>query len=410
MTQLIFTFMSFFYIIYHMNKGKKKVNLFKYLNKPILILTLILAIGGAFLILDASSISSVLTYGNDSPYFFFKRQLIFIALSLLASIIIIKIPTKYYKTISLFLSLAFMGATLLIYAKNKLFSTGVNEVSINILGFNLQPAEFLKVFLVMYMGSYYNSWINKENRLKWGFLWPLFLCGISTLLILAGGDFGSAALMLALFALVFISIPNKDKPVKVLKCIATCGLVFCVLTLKFLYLVIDDEILEKDYRLNRFIYTNPCDRYEENSGYQVCNGYIAINNGGFKGSGIGSSVQKYLYLPASHTDFIFPIVVEELGYLCGTAIIIAYMLMIYFIFRTAINATQLQNSIVCYGIGIIFMLHVFINLGGVLGIIPLTGVPLPFLSYGGSFCVALICSLAVVQRINIESRIDKEVK
>ena len=102
--------------------------------------------------------------------------------------------------------------------------------------------------------------------------------------------------------------------------------------------------------------------------------------------------------------------VEELGYIVGVIIIIGYMWLIYSIFKVAVSTTKLQNSIICYGVGINLMLHIFINLGGVLGIIPLTGVPLPFLSYGGSFCVALICSLAVVQRINIESRIEKEVK
>ena len=183
----------------------------------------------------------------------------------------------------------------------------------------------------------------------------------------------------------------------------------CVLLLKFLYVVVPDRILESNYRLNRFIYTNPCDRYEENSGYQVCNGYIAIDNGGLFGVGIGNSVQKYLYLPASHTVFIFPIVVEELGLIVGVLIIIGYMALIYCIFWVAASSKKLQNSMIAYGIGAYIMLHIFVNLGGVLGIIPLTGVPLPFVSYGGSFCIAVICSLAVVQRINIENKISSQV-
>ena len=93
----------------------------------------------------------------------------------------------------------------------------------------------------MYMGAYYDSWINKESHGKWTFLWPLFLCGASVLLILFGGDFGSAALMSALFALVFMSIPSKEKPIKIIKGIALCGLVFCVFVLKFLHLVVPQE-------------------------------------------------------------------------------------------------------------------------------------------------------------------------
>lgn len=391
-------------------KDKKNVNIYKYLNKPILILTILFAILGAFLILDASSISSVLVYGKDSPYDFFKYQLLFIGGAFIISMIILKFKTKVYKRLMGGLSIILMAVVFIIYAKNKLFSSGVNEVSIPIGPFSLQPAEFLKIFLVMYMGAYYDGWVNKENHRKLGFVFPLILCFISVLLIFLGGDYGSAALMLALFALVFLCIPSKEKYVVWVKTTAVVGLVLCVLLLKFSHVIIPKEILESNYRLNRLIYKSPCDRYEENSGYQVCNGFIAINNGGLLGTGIGSSIQKYLYLPASHTDFIFPIVVEELGVIVGTIIIIGYMVIIYLIFRVASKATKLQNSIICYGIGINFMLHIFINLGGVLGIIPLTGVPLPFLSYGGSFCVALICSFAVVQRINIENRIDKEVK
>jgi cell division protein FtsW len=202
-------------------------------------------------------------------------------------------------------------------------------------------------------------------------------------------------------------VPTKEKIMVILKYVACGGLIFAVLFLKFGYLIIPQSVLESDYRLNRFIYTHPCDRYEENSGYQVCNGYIAIDNGGVKGVGIGDSVQKYMYLPASHTDFIFPIVVEEFGVITGVFIILLYMLLIGLTFRVALKSKNLQNSIICYGIAIYVMLHIFVNLGGVLGVIPLTGVPLPFLSYGGSFCITLICSFAIVQRINIENELER---
>ena len=93
-----------------------------------------------------------------------------------------------------------------------------------------------------------------------------------------------------------------------MKILGLVGLFCGVIVLKFGYKVIDDEILKSDYRLQRLIYTNPCDRYEEVTGSQVCNGYIAINNGGLTGVGLGNSTQKYLYLPESYTDFIFPII------------------------------------------------------------------------------------------------------
>ena len=135
-------------------------------------------------------------------------------------------------------------------------------------------------------------------------------------------------------------------------------MILCVLILKYAYLVVPEEILESDSRLTRFIYKNPCSRYLSDSGYQVCNGYIAINNGGLFGVGIGKSTQKYLYLPASHTDFIFAIVIEELGAIIGTLLILGYIYMIYLIFKIAKSCYNLQNSIICYGIAIYFMLHI----------------------------------------------------
>ena len=392
-----------------MKNNNKKYSL-KYINKPILILTLLLAGVGAFLILDASSISAQLTYGYDTPYYFFNKQLIFIAISLVGSFIVIKYPTSLYKGTSLILSVIFILALFIVYLKNSLFSSSLSVVTLSMFGGRFQPAEFLKVFLIMYMGAFYGSWVNKKDRGRWTFIIPLTLCAFSAILILLGGDFGSAAIMVALYALVFMCIPTSDKIVKNIKLVAVVGLVSAVLILKFAYAIIPEHVLQSDYRLNRFIYTNPCDRYEEDSGYQVCNGFIAMDNGGLTGVGIGNSVQKYLYLPASHTDFIFPIVVEEFGVLSGVVIIGLYMLLLFYIFRVALKCNKLQNSIICYGIGIYIMLHIFVNLGGVLGVIPLTGVPLPFLSYGGSFCITVICSLAIVQRIHIENEIDRRTK
>lgn len=372
-------------------------------------MSLFYAIGGALLILDASLISSTLTYGYSNPYHFCIMQFIFIGASLFASYFIIKFfPSSSYWFVSVIL-----GGILLI----ALFGTiggnwignGVRAVTINIGSFTLQPAEFLKIVIIMFMGSFYHY---RSLKAKLKPLWWLGLIPsiIIFAIVLVGGDYGTAAIIAALTALIFIGVPSsKDEKVfKIVKKITACSLILAVLVLKFGYLVIPEEKLQKDYRLNRLIYTNPCDRYEENSGYQVCNGFIAIDNGGLKGVGIMNSVQKYLYLPESHTDFIFPIIVEELGAIVGVAIIVGYMYIIALIFRVSYKAYNLRNSIICYGVGLNLMLHIFVNLGGVLGVIPLTGVPLPFLSYGGSFCITTICSLALVQRIHIENTEEKK--
>ena len=381
------------------------VKVFKNLNKSLFFWTMLYAIGGAFLILDASLISATLTYGYDNPYHFFIAQLAFIVVSLIGAYIIIKfIPTKIYGIASIFIGGILIVALVGTVGGNWI-GNGVRAVTLQIGGFTLQPAEFLKIALIMFMGSFY-YYRSKNPKLK-SWWWLALIPSITVFaIVMFGGDFGTAAIIAALSALIFVAVPTSKEEIwfNRIKRIAIIGLVGSVLALKLGYLVIPEEKLKSDYRLNRFIYTNPCDRYEENSGYQVCNGFIAIDNGGLKGVGIGNSVQKYLYLPASHTDFIFPIVVEELGSIVGVLIIVGFMYIIALIFRVASSSYNLQNSIICYGIGINLMLHIFVNLGGVLGIIPLTGVPLPFLSYGGSFTLSLIISLSIVQRVNIETR------
>lgn len=385
------------------------VKVFKNLNKSLFFWTMLYAIGGAFLILDASLISATLTYGYDNPYHFFIAQLAFIVVSLIGAYIIIKfIPTKIYGIASIFIGGILIVALVGAFGGNWI-GNGVRAVTLQIGGFTLQPAEFLKIALIMFMGSFY-YYRSKNPKLK-SWWWLALIPSVTVFaIVMFGGDFGTAAIIAALSALIFVAVPTSKEEVwfNRIKKFAIIGLVGSVLALKLGYLVIPEEKLKSDYRLNRFIYTNPCDRYEENSGYQVCNGFIAIDNGGLKGVGIGNSVQKYLYLPASHTDFIFPIVVEELGSIVGVLIIVGFMYIIALIFRVASSSYNLQNSIICYGIGINLMLHIFVNLGGVLGIIPLTGVPLPFLSYGGSFCITTICSLALVQRIHIENKEEKK--
>ncbi len=389
-------------------KKEKRIRQLRYINKPLFIMTIIYAVLGSFLILDASNISATLTYGADSPYYFFGKQLFFVVCSFIFSIFLFLIPTKIYRAASSILVPLVMVGLLGYFCYNKAFTSDVSDVTLG----NVQISEFMKVAMIVYMGSYYGSWVNKKKSTHKSISFingvrPLIVAVVAFLIVLFGGDFGSASIMAALFALIFISVPCDEKYIKIIKYIAIIGMIFAILVLKFGYLFIPQEKLESDYRLNRLIYVDPCDRYESTSGYQVCNGYIAIDNGGLSGKGFNNSIQKYLYLPESHTDFIFPIIIEELGVLAGIAILVGYMAIAYFIFKVTTNCYELQNSIICYGIGIYFLLHIFVNLGGVLGLIPLTGVPLPFLSYGGSYCLCIIASFGIVQRINIENQIEK---
>jgi cell division protein FtsW len=151
--------------------------------------------------------------------------------------------------------------------------------------------------------------------------------------------------------------------------------------------------------------TSPCS--EENyytTGNQVCNGYIAINNGGMKGLGLGNSIQKYLYLPEAHTDFIFCIIIEELGLRMGLFILLLYLILLTRIILIGKRSLNNRDSLICYGAAFYIFIHIMVNLCCVFGMLPMTGVPLPFMSYGGSYTWCLIIILSFVQRVNIETK------
>ena len=394
-------------------KKMNGIKMLKYTNKPLLILSIVFAVAGALCILSASSISSSLRYGYDTPYMFFLRQLLFIVVGLIATgIIICSIPTKRYgflSSVALIVMIIWIIATVFV---DKVLDLGVNAVAIDLGFFTFQPAEVLKILMIVFLGNVYSKIATTTNEKvrKWWIGISIFVALTCSGMILLAGDFGSALIMAALFALMLLCTPSKVKYLKIFKIIIAICAISGVLFLKFGYLILPDEWLENSYRWGRFNYTQPCDRYEDNSGYQVCNGFIAMDNGGLTGLGPGGSIQKYLYLPESHTDFIFPIIIEEFGLISGAIIFIFYIVIIILILKVAIKCYELENQIICYGIATYIMLHIFVNLGGALGIIPLTGVPLPFLSYGGSFCICLFASLAIVQRINSENEYTRRLK
>ena len=155
------------------------------------------------------------------------------------------------------------------------------------------------------------------------------------------------------------------------------------------------------YIYNRFaVFKNPF-LDERNLGHQLANSYYAISNGGWFGKGLGNSVQKKGFLPEAHTDFIFAITLEELGIIGGLAILGLLMFMIARIILVGVRSKKPFNSLMCIGIGTMLLIQVFINVGGITGIIPLTGITFPFLSQGGNSL--LIISIAVAFVLNISA-------
>lgn len=375
-------------------------SLMKKIDRPLFFLMLVYMILGIVMILSASSVSAVLRY-QVSSYYFFIRQVIFVLFScFLGFLFVLKYPTRNYKWFApLYLIIV---VALLLYVFGYGAIAGGAQSWIDFGFFNLQPTEFAKTALILYMGVFYEKSLKRKKTFLYNFI-PIVIALFIFILVAKQPDFGGAAIIAGIVFFTFLKVPFPEKKkVNIIKYIGIGTILFAII------LLYSGSDIFNSSQLSRLKFAAPCSRYMDDTGYQVCNGLIAYHNGGLLGVGLGNSSQKYLYLPEAHTDFIFPILVEELGLLVGILVLIGYILILYRILKIAKTCDNTRNFIICYGTFIYILLHLAINLAGSLALIPLTGVPLPFLSYGGSYNMNIILLCFVIQRIAIENKINEE--
>ncbi len=372
----------------------------KNLDMPLLIISFILFVFGLIMIFSASNITAFMKY-SASPYRYFFKQSIFLIISIVFSSFLIRFHSKSY----FFLTSIAVYLIVIILFLLRMYGTIKNRaISWISLGFfSIQPSEFAKIIIIVWLASYYDKCkdsLNKYLRV----LYPMAVSFVIAVLIFVQPDLGTTIIFTLLVASIFFTSPiSKEIRNKILVIVVSfvliCALVF----------VGGGNKLLTEGQLSRFDFTKPCSTEKfYGNGNQVCNGYIAINHGGLFGVGLGNSTQKYLYLPEAHTDFIFAIIVEELGFVGAISIFILYFLLIGRIIKIGRESYNTRGFLICMGVTAYLLLHIFVNLGGIFGIMPMTGVPLPFMSYGGSFSMCLVLSLTFVQRVNVENKFYQE--
>lgn len=372
----------------------------KYLDKTLLLVSLFLFIFGLIMVFSASNVTAYMSR-LTSPYHYFINQLIFYGIGfLLVTPLMLSLRTKTIGKLSFFGILIMIGLLIYLLVSSKVRAINNANSWIDLGPFSLQPSEIVKVLSIFWLAQYYS--INQKDLDKIPtIVFSLGICAIIALLIAFQPDMGTAVIYTGIVVLMTLAAP-LSKSIKFKFIILIVGF------LAILGLAIASGSVSKvlnDRQESRLTgYKNPCSNLLT-TGNQVCNGYIAINNGGIDGVGLGKSTQKYLYLPEPYTDFIFAIIVEECGLVWGVGIILAYLLLLIRILVIGRNSKDTLGGLLCYGVALYIFIHIAINLGGVLGLIPITGVPLPFMSYGGSFTLCLIASLAAVQKVAIESKI-----
>lgn len=371
----------------------------KHLDKPLLIVSILLFALGLVMVFSASNVTAYMSH-VVSPYYYFFKQLIFLLGGLIVAAIMICFPLKFYeKNANLAMIIGLIALALL-----PIFGVEINDAKswYDLKIFNLQPSEFMKIITIIWIACYYER--NEKKLDKYvPSLFPIAISGIAAYFMFEQPDLGTTIIYAGIIASIYWISPTK-KTLKYKTGFIAVGIVL----LGALILFGTGKTLLRDRQLERITeFKNPCDRLLS-SGNQVCNSYIAINNGGLTGEGLGNSTQKYLYLPEPYTDFIFAIIVEELGLVVGIGIILAYLFILYRILKIGRQSYTDKGAMICFGVAVYIFIHIAVNLLGLFGLIPMTGVPLPFMSYGGSFTICLIIAIALVERISIENGITKE--
>ncbi len=357
-------------------------------DKVIIAATLILMTIGVVMIYSASYIVADQRFGDG--YYFLKKQLLHITLGLLVLIGAMRFPYHYYRPLVYPLLILSTLLLLIPLISGAGVEAGGSRRWVQVGHFVFQPSELAKLSLIIYLAYFFSSKVDKVRTFKVGFLPPIITGGILIGLVLKEPDFGGALFLAAiLFFMMFVAGVRLRYV-----------LALVLASMPLLYLM----VVRVGYRWNRIIaFLDPW-KESEGAGFQVVQSFIAFGSGGLWGRGLGKGGQKLFYLPEAHTDFILSIVGEELGLIGVSLIILLFVLILYGGIRVALEARDLFGAYLATGVVALIGLQALINMGVVTGLLPPKGLPLPFISYGGSSLIVSSAAIGILLNIYYRSR------
>lgn len=344
---------------------------------------------GLIIVFSASSVtaSSSPVFKNDA-FYFLKRQFLWIIIGIAGMLIAVNMDLMKIRKFALpvvFASIVLL-VMVLIPGIGVCVSGGRRWLALGPIGF--QPAEFAKLALIFYMADAIDRHKEKFKTFS-GIIVPLAILIIICALIEKEPDLGTTLVVAGtFFGLIYLS----GLPFKYIAGLASAGVLAVVI-----------RIFHESYRIKRMLaFINPW-KDPQGSGYHIIQSLIALGSGGLFGVGLGQSRQKFFYLPEQHTDFIFAILGEELGLVGTTMVIVFFLVVIYRGFRISTQANYPFYRLLGAGITFMIALQAFINIGVVTAILPPTGIPLPFISFGGSAMFFNLFSIGILLNISKHS-------
>ncbi|MBN1263338.1 MAG: putative lipid II flippase FtsW [Candidatus Pacebacteria bacterium] len=365
-----------------MKRGRKKTR--KYNLKPachapdwwLVGLVLLLSVFGLIIVANASAVAAFRDFGNKLHYFRLQFQWLILGLTAFAAACFFPYQ-KWRKLVPLLLFLTFLSLVLVVLPKFGFRRFGARRW-LNLGGFSFQPAELTKLSFITYLAAY----LTKKEQ-----VWPLLLVsGLILFLVMLQPDLGTTLIILAIGFVVYFVGGMPWWQMLVLGLGASLG--------SFLLIVFSP------YRRERWLTFLDPQRDPLGASYHIRQVLIALGSGGLFGVGLGQSRQKYEYLPAVSTDSIFAVVAEELGFAGAAALVLVFAFLIWRGIRVAQLAPDHFAQLLAVGVTAWVALQTFINLAAMVALAPLTGTPLPFISYGGSSLLLILLGMGILVNIS----------
>lgn len=354
---------------------------------------LVLCMIGIVMVYSASSAIEMQNGGTPTSYLI--KQTIYVIMGICCLLFGANYPLKHYRT-PRFLrdsTLAMIGMLLFVLVLSHAVNGAKGWINLGVI--NIQPVEICKIYFILYLSDRMARVRARNDHFISSGGGPWLVVALCLLLIVLQPDIGGMAINVMIVAVLFLACDFRW----------SFGISILLIIPIMCYLLVEKTVesgLIHGYRMARFVaFLNPFGN-ASGSGSQLVNSYYAISNGGVFGSGLGNSVQKMGYLPEPNTDFIMSITSEELGLVGVSVILILLMIIICRMIQIGVRSNSMYEMLLCYGSATFILIEAFFNIGGVLGLLPITGVTFPFISYGGSSMLILSFTVGIIMNISIQ--------
>ena len=353
----------------------------------ILVIALILVTIGTAMIYSSSSILAMERFKDAQ--FFLKKQIFFVVIGMGVMVLLTKLDYHYLKKWAypgIILSIILL---LLIFIPPLGIRAGGARRWLNLGFFSFQVTEMVKICIVLFLAHFLTRKVNYLKSFSRGILIPLLVTFLIIVLIALEPDFGAAVMIAMILMLMLFLAGCRIRHLAGLTALLIPAAVWM--------------IMFKSYRIDRLkVFLNPWND-PGNKGFQIIQSLLSFGSGGAFGVGIGDGMQKLFYLPEPHTDFILSVIAEESGFVGVAVVIFLFVVLIIRGFMVAFRAPDLFGTLLAAGLTMVLAMGAFINIAGVMGLIPLKGLTLPFLSYGGTSLVMSLVAVGIL--LNISSHV-----